>query len=154
MKNRKQIKLEKLLAECEMLAREVAGDACTQPEEAYAQVLKHFPGISRARKENFLLIGLNGRRQVIFTETISVGTLTATLVHPREVFKRAIIESCSSVVIAHNHPSGDPTPSHEDRLLTERMSQAGRLLGINLDDHLVIGKGCFVSLRRLGLLVA
>jgi DNA repair protein RadC len=85
---------------------------------------------------------------------VSIGTLTATLVHPREVFAPAISCGAASLVVAHNHPSGDPTPSHEDRLLTQRLSEAGRLLGLQLDDHLVIGRSGYVSLRQLGILVA
>lgn len=150
---KKKPTLETLLTLLAEVARETAPDATTSPEEAYLNILKRFPEEMAGKKETFILLGLDGRRRIILAEVVSVGTLTATLVHPREVFRPAIVASCSSIVVAHNHPSGDPTPSHEDRLLTERLVQAGRLLGINLDDHLVLGKGCFTSLRQLGLLV-
>ena len=120
------------------------------PEEAYLQ----FQDLSLARKETFKALYLDGRRRLLHSEVVSIGTLTATLVHPREVFAPAISCGAASLVVAHNHPSGDPTPSHEDRLLTQRLSEAGRLLGLQLDDHLVIGRSGFVSLRQLGILVA
>jgi DNA repair protein RadC len=127
-----------------------SGPPITTPQEAYMQ----FQDLSDTRKETFKALYLDGRRRLIRAEVVSVGTLTATLVHPREVFAPAIECGAASVVVGHNHPSGDPTPSSEDRVLTERLSQAGRLLGLQLDDHLVIGRGCFVSLRELGVLVA
>ena len=145
-------KAASLMAALELGRRSLgsAGPPITTPEEAYVQ-LQH---LSQSRKETFKALYLDGRRRLLRSEIVSVGTLTATLVHPREVFGPALECGAASLVVAHNHPSGDPTPSHEDRLLTERLSQAGRLLGLNLDDHLVIGKGCFISLRQLGLLVA
>lgn len=118
------------------------------PEAAYI----HLMDLSGEKRECFKVLCLDGRRRLLASEVVSIGTATATLVHPREVFRFAIDCDACSVVVAHNHPSGDPTPSSDDRLLTERLHQAGRLLGINLDDHIVIGKGCFVSLRQLGVL--
>ncbi|MFN8611433.1 MAG: DNA repair protein RadC [Vulcanimicrobiota bacterium] len=147
-----EAKAASLMAALELGRRSLgsAGPPVTTPEEAYVQ-LQDLAGL---RKETFKALYLDGRRRLLRSEVVSVGTLTATLVHPREVFAPALECGAASLVVAHNHPSGDPTPSHEDRLLTERLCQAGRLLGLNLDDHLVIGKGCFVSLRQLGLLVA
>jgi DNA repair protein RadC len=147
-----EAKAASLMAALELGRRSLgsAGPPVTTPEEAYCQL----QDLSQSRKETFKALYLDGRRRLLRSEIVSVGTLTATLVHPREVFGPALECGAASLVVAHNHPSGDPTPSHEDRLLTERLSQAGRLLGLNLDDHLVIGKGCFVSLRQLGLLVA
>lgn len=147
-----EAKAASLLAALEMGRRGwgASGPPVTCPEEAYLQL----QDLSSARKETFKALYLDGRRRVLRSEIVSVGTLTATLVHPREVFAPALECGAASLVVAHNHPSGDPTPSSEDRLLTERLSQAGRLLGLNLDDHLVIGRGCYVSLRQLGILVA
>ena len=147
-----EAKAASLMAALELGRRSLgsAGPPVTTPEEAYCQL----QDLSQSRKETFKALYLDGRRRLLRSEIVSVGTLTATLVHPREVFGPALECGAASLVVAHNHPSGDPTPSHEDRLLTERLSQAGRLLGLYLDDHLVIGKGCFVSLRQLGLLVA
>ena len=83
---------------------------------------------------------LNTRNKIIRIENISVGTLNASLVHPREVFNKAITHAASSVVIAHNHPSGDPEPSEEDLKITRRLIEAGRILGIEVLDHIIIGK--------------
>lgn len=147
-----EAKAASLLAALELGRRSwgAGGPPVTTPEEAYSQL----QDLGSARKETFKALYLDGRRRLLRSEVVSIGTLTATLVHPREVFAPALECGAASLVVAHNHPSGDPTPSSEDRLLTERLSQAGRLLGLNLDDHLVIGRGCYVSLRQLGLLVA
>ena len=83
---------------------------------------------------------------------ISDGTLSASLVHPREVFKLAILESAASVILVHNHPSGDPTPSREDVRLTRQLVECARLLGLNLHDHVVVGRGTFVSMAERGLM--
>lgn len=147
-----EAKAASLLAALELGRRchGAAGPPITTPEEAYL----HLQDLGQSRKETFKALYLDGRRRLLKSEVVSVGTLTATLVHPREVFAPALECGAASLVVAHNHPSGDPTPSSDDRLLTERLHQAGRLLGLNLDDHLVIGRGCFVSLRQLGVLVA
>ena len=82
----------------------------------------------------------------------SIGTLNASLVHPREVFKAAMRYTAHAIILAHNHPSGDPTPSREDLALTIRLKEAGTLLGISVLDHLVIGNGVYVSLQERGLM--
>ena len=126
----------------------VSGPQIVTPEDAYIQ----FVELGTAKKEMFKALYLDGRRRMIHSEIVSIGTISSCLVHPREVFSPALAHGAGSVVVAHNHPSGDPSPSPEDRLLTERLVQAGRILGVNLDDHLVVGRGCFVSLRQLGLI--
>ncbi|GBC99117.1 hypothetical protein HRbin17_01638 [bacterium HR17] len=103
-------------------------------------------------REHLKVILLNIRNQVLDVVTVSVGTLSASLAHPRECFKEAIRQSAAAVIFVHNHPSGDPTPSPEDIALTRQLVDAGRLLGIEVLDHLVIGDGTFVSLRERGLL--
>lgn len=105
-----------------------------------------------ARKEHFLVLCLNSRRQLVHQETVSVGTLSASLVHPREFFSPAIAHAAAAVVAVHNHPSGDPAPSAEDREVTRRLSRAGELLGIPLADHLVVCDGGWFSFREQGLL--
>jgi len=104
-------------------------------------------------EERFRAMFLDTRHQVISApDEISKGTLNASLVHPREVFKAAIKATAAAVLLVHNHPSGDPTPSKEDLALTARMKQAGDLVGIPVLDHLIIGDGRFVSLKDKGLL--
>lgn len=97
--------------------------------------------IKDMKKEHFVIIPLNTRNKIIGKViNISIGTLNASLVHPREVFKEAISRAASSVVIAHNHPSGEPEPSEEDIKITRRLIDAGRLLGIEVLDHIIIGR--------------
>ena len=108
--------------------------------------LVHLQDIRNAKKEHFVVLYLNARNQLICKETISIGTLNASLVHPREVFKPAIEHLAASIIVAHNHPSGGLEPSEADIMLTGRLSDAGELLGIEMVDHLVVTGGGFVSI--------
>jgi len=103
-------------------------------------------------KEHFKLILLNPRNKIIGISTISIGTLNTSLVHPREVFKDAIMHSAASVVLAHNHPSGDPEPSEDDITITKRLMEAGKILGIEVMDHIIIAKNGFLSFKEKGLI--
>jgi DNA repair protein RadC len=103
-------------------------------------------------KEHFKLILLNPRNKIIGISTISIGTLNASLVHPREVFKDAITHSAASVVLAHNHPSGDPEPSEDDLKITKKLVDSGKILGIEVLDHIIIGKNNFCSFKERGLI--
>lgn len=102
-------------------------------------------------KEHFKLVLLNTRNRVTGIVPISVGTLNASLVHPREVFKEAIHGNAASVILVHNHPSNDPEPSDEDMRLTRRMIEAGNIMGIEVLDHIIITKNDFLSLKAKGL---
>jgi len=119
------------------------------PEDAY-ELLKD--EIKLFDKEHFMVLLLNAKNQVIAKEVVSIGTLDASLVHPRELFKRAIRRSAASIILVHNHPSGDPTPSREDISLTKRVIEVGEIIGINILDHIVIGFEKFVSLKLKGLI--
>lgn len=101
--------------------------------------------------EHFCIVGLSTKNHVIFRETISTGTLNASLVHPREVFKPLIKRACASAILCHNHPSTDPTPSQEDIELTRKLVEAGKLLDISVLDHIIIGHG-YVSFKEKGLI--
>jgi DNA repair protein RadC len=103
-------------------------------------------------KEHFKLILLNSRNRIIGISTISIGTLTTSLVHPREVFKEAIMHSAASVVLAHNHPSGDPDPSEDDLKITKKLVESGKILSIEVIDHIIIGKDNHYSFREKGLI--
>lgn len=105
-----------------------------------------------ANKEQFIVILLNTRNKVIGTEIVSEGTLTASAVHPREVYQPAILQHAASIAVAHNHPSGDPYPSGEDRELTAVLASAGAVLGIPLLDHIIIGDGVYYSFQEAGAL--
>ncbi|HJR76637.1 MAG TPA: DNA repair protein RadC [Nitrospiraceae bacterium] len=116
-----------------------------------ADLFKHFhPRVRNLRHEIFTIVLLDAKNAVIREATVSEGTLTHSLVHPREVFQLAIRESAAAVILLHNHPSGDPTPSQEDRLLTSRLISAGHVLGIRVLDHLVVGDGRYVSFADQG----
>lgn len=110
--------------------------AITAPENAAEIVRKHLEGVDR---EHFVALLLNTKTQIIGINTVHIGSLAATVVHPREVFKPAILANAGSIIVAHNHPSGDPTPSPEDIDITERLVEAGKSIGISVIDHVVIG---------------
>lgn len=118
------------------------------PTHAYHLLRDELEGQQR---EHFVALMLDTKGFVIAKETIGVGTLTEVLVHPREVFHPAIRHCAHSILVAHNHPSGDPTPSSQDRLLTTQLVEVGELLDIPLRDHLIIGNEGFLSLRQLGV---
>lgn len=103
-------------------------------------------------REYFQALLLNTKNQVLARETISIGTLNSSMVHPRELFKMAIRRSAASLILVHNHPSGDPTPSREDISLTKRLIEAGEIIGIDVLDHIVIGDNRFTSLKSKGLI--
>lgn len=103
-------------------------------------------------QEEFRVLLLNTQHAVLREIVVSRGTLDSSVIHPREVFKAAVVESAAAMILVHNHPSGDPTPSPEDRLVTQQLSEAGRLLGIQVLDHIVIGDARYVSFVEAGLL--
>ncbi len=110
--------------------------------------------IRAMNREHFVGFYLNSRNQVLRREIISIGSLNASIVHPREVFLPAVAMSAASVVLAHNHPSGDPTPSEEDLAITRRLLEAGRILGIDLLDHVVVARDSYASFKERRLLRA
>lgn len=104
-------------------------------------------------REEFLVVLLDAKHRIVGINSVSVGSLTLSIVHPREVFKAAIVSNCAAIIGAHNHPSGDPAPSAEDRALTDRLVKAGEILGIPLLDHVVVGdEGRYVSFADQGWL--
>jgi DNA repair protein RadC len=108
------------------------------------------PELRDMKKEYLKSLLLDSKNKVMKIHTVSIGILDSSLVHPREVFKDAIIASAASIIVAHNHPSGDPTPSIEDKRVTQRLYEAGQLIGIDLLDHVVIGDNKWVSLKQIG----
>ncbi|MDP3767812.1 MAG: DNA repair protein RadC [Dehalococcoidia bacterium] len=118
--------------------------------EAAGRAARRF--LAGRKKEHFILILLDSRHRILRTAEISIGTLDMSVVHPRETFKEAIAGSAAAIILAHNHPSGDPAPSREDLELTRRLTEAGRLLGIPVLDHIIVGGSGFLSLRAAGFL--
>ena len=123
-------------------------DVVSRPSD----VARWLTDIRTSDREQFICLHLNARNQVNALEVVSIGTLNASLVHPREVFKGAILNNAAGVILAHNHPSDDPTPSSEDQALTRRMVQAGEIMGINVLDHVIVGPGCFLSMKESNLM--
>jgi DNA repair protein RadC len=123
------------------------GDAIQGPADVY----RHFHARLRdTPHERFLVLLLDGRHRVLREVTASQGTLTASLVHPREVFRPALREAAAAVILVHNHPSGDPTPSREDHEVTERLVEVGEILGVPVLDHVIVAERGYVSLRQDG----
>ena len=110
------------------------------------------PRLAHATKEHFVAVLLDARHRVLRVADISVGSLTASLVHPRELFHEAITAHAAALILVHNHPSGDAAPSEEDLLLTRRLVAAGRLLGIEVLDHVILGRGTHRSVQADGLM--
>jgi DNA repair protein RadC len=107
--------------------------------------------LRNVKKEHFVVLYLNARNQLIHKETISIGTLNASLIHPREVFKSAVDCLAASVILAHNHPSGSAEPSEDDAEVTRRLKEAGEILGIEVLDHVIVTKNSFSNLGREAL---
>jgi DNA repair protein RadC len=147
-------KAARVLAALELAARLGAdagapAAAFRTPAESAAYLI---PRYAARPVETFGLLALDVRRRLKHEAVISVGCLTASLVHPREVFQEAVVARAAGLILFHNHPSGDPEPSAEDVALTRRLAQAGALMGIEVLDHIVLGAGRFVSLKERGAL--
>lgn len=121
----------------------------SSPEQVFA---RYGPLMEDLQKEVFRVALLDAQNGLLKDVVVSEGTLSASLVHPREVFKPAILESAASVILLHNHPSGDPTPSREDLRLTRQLVECARLLDLRVHDHVVIGHGRYISLAQRGAL--
>jgi DNA repair protein RadC len=137
---------------CELTKRRYRGKApkaIRGPEDVLAIMGRK---LRREQREHFIVLLLNARHEVLGKETVSIGSLNASIVHPREVFKPAVLASAASIVLCHNHPSGDPEPSEEDISITKRLVQAGELLGIGVLDHVIVASRGVVSLRARQLL--
>ncbi|GAY75130.1 RadC family protein [Sporolactobacillus inulinus] len=123
--------------------------AIRSPEDGADYVMEEMRTL---KQEHFVALFLNTKNQVLHKCTIFVGSLNASIVHPREVFKEAVRQSAASIICFHNHPSGDPTPSKEDIDVTRRLASCGKMLGVDVLDHIVIGDRRFVSLKQKGLM--
>lgn len=132
-----------------------AKEAITNPEqiaEIFETIQKTENEIDRM-KEKCWVVGLNTRNFIVYVELVSLGTLNSSLVHPREVFRFAIMKAVSGIILVHNHPSGDMNPSDDDLSLTRRLHDAGKILGIDLHDHIIIAEGPgYTSLKGNGII--
>jgi DNA repair protein RadC len=117
------------------------------PEDVYRHL---YPTMRESKKETFVELCMDTKNQVIREDTVSVGSLNANIVHPREVFRTALIESAAHIIVAHNHPSGDPAPSREDVDITKKLVETGKIMGIDVLDHVIIGDGRHFSMKEAG----
>lgn len=147
-------KAAQLKAALELGRRSLAAPLTTGTRIASSADLFHhyYPHLRDLRHEVFKVILLDAKHTIIRDSTVSEGSLTLSIVHPREVFNLAVRESAAAVIFLHNHPSGDPQPSEEDRVLTARLVSAGEILGIQVLDHLIMGDGQYVSFADRGWL--
>lgn len=138
------VKLKQVTVDTDMEVKSI------QSPKVAAEIASQFIGDDD--REVFLVMCLNTKNQVIAAHRCHVGSLNASIVHPREVFKTAIINNACSIIVAHQHPSGDVTPSREDIDITERLIEAGNIIGIELLDHLIVNDKCdYTSLREKGI---
>ena len=124
------------------------------PETRYtapSQIYDAFKFLLQETKEYFLALHLDGKNRIICLDVVSMGSLNQSIVHPREVFKTALLSSAAAIILIHQHPTGDPTPSREDREITRRLKEAGDLLGIMVLDHIIVGES-YLSFVEMGLL--
>lgn len=143
----KAIQILALVSLCKRMvkAKYTEGEKIRSPQmiaEYFMEELRH------KREECFVVIFLDAKCKMLGNEVVSTGSLTASIVHPREVYKKAVQKSAHSIIALHNHPSGDPTPSEEDIQITKRLKQAGDIMGIPLLDHIIIGDGIYRSLKE------
>ena len=117
------------------------------PTEVY-QAAKQLLALHEEPEEHFCILCLNAKNKIIGVHTISIGSLNAAIVHPREVFKAAMLNNASSIICLHNHPSGDPEPSWDDIETTRRLVEAGEIIGINVLDHVIIGEQRYSSMKE------
>ncbi len=126
--------------------RKGSGTTISSPEDVFEYAHSRFPSQD---KEHFMVIHLNSKNRILRSEIVATGIINASLAHPREIFKSAIKENAYAIIIVHNHPSGDPTPSEEDKTITEQLAKAGELMGIPVLDHVVIGKENYCSILNV-----
>ena len=146
-------KVTTLLAAFELSKRALEVDdsnlpIISTPKDAAAQLTE----LRQSKKEHFIVLYLNARNQLVHKETISIGILNANLVHPREVFEPALKHSAAQIVVAHNHPSGDPEPSQEDLEITKRLAETGKIMGIDVIDHIIVTKDGLSSFKEKKLI--
>lgn len=119
---------------------------------APSQVYDTFSFLMQETKENFITLHLDGKNRIIAMDTVSIGSLNQSIVHPREVFKTALLSSAAALILVHQHPTGDPSPSSEDIAITRRLKEAGEIMGVKVLDHIIIGSGEYMSFVERGLL--
>lgn len=147
-------KIAQIKASFELGKRLMAESDSNRPVFSSSSVVYSYfaPRFKNFKKELFVALLLDAKNRLIREHRVSEGTLTNSLIHPREAFREAVRESAASVIFVHNHPSGDPSPSADDISITERLKESGRIIGIGVLDHVIIGDGRYESFKEKGLL--
>jgi DNA repair protein RadC len=150
----KSITFKKIKAVFETVAVHEDITRYLSPDTRYTapqQVFEAFQFLMQETKEHFITLHLDGKNRVVCMDIVSIGSLNQSIVHPREVFKTALLSSAAAILLVHQHPSGDPTPSSEDIAITRRLKEAGEILGVKILDHCIVGDGKYVSFVERGL---
>jgi len=150
----KPIKFKQIRAVYEILEVKEDLSAYLPPDRRYTspeQISQIFSFLTTESKEYFFTLHLDGKNRILCLDGVSVGSLNQSIVHPREVFKTALLSSAAGIILVHNHPTGDPSPSSEDITITRRLKEAGELLGIKVLDHVIVGDGEYISFVERGL---
>jgi DNA repair protein RadC len=149
--SRIQVVFEKVVLVREKTGRYELPRETKSPEEAY-NAIKIITNVQEEAQEVFGILLLNIKNKIVAVHEISRGALNSSLVHPREVFKPAVLHNAASIICFHNHPSGEPEPSREDIELTKLLVEAGKIMGIEVLDHIIVGEDRYVSLKERGVM--
>ena len=149
--SRIQVSFEKVVLVKEKARRYELPRKTNSPEKAY-NAIKAITNVQEEAQEVFGILILNTKHKIVAVHEISRGALNSSLVHPREVFKPAVLHNASAIICFHNHPSGDPEPSREDIQTTKRLVEAGKIMGIEILDHIIVGDDRYVSLKERGVM--
>ena len=149
--SRIQVSFERVVLVKEKVGRYDLPRETTSPEKAY-NAIKAITNVQEEAQEVFGILILNTKSKIVAVHEVSRGTLSSSMVHPREVFKPAVLHNAAAIVCFHNHPSGDPEPSKDDIEITERLVESGKILGIEVFDHIIVGDDRYVSLKERGVM--
>ena len=149
--SRIQVSFERVVLVKEKVGRYELPRKIGSPQDAY-NAIKTITNVQEEAQEVFGILILNTKNKVVAVHEISRGTLSSSLVHPREVFKPAVLHNAAAIICFHNHPSGDPEPSIQDIEITKRLVKAGEIMAIEIFDHIVIGDDRYVSLKEMGVM--
>ena len=149
--SRIQVSFERIVLVKEKVGRYELPRETKSPEEAYNAITK-ITNVQGEAQEVFGILILNTKNKIVAVHEISRGTLNSSMAHPREVFKPAVLHNAAAIICFHNHPSGDPEPSIDDVNITKRLVEAGKIMGIEVFDHIIVGDGGYVSLKERGVM--
>ena len=149
--SRIQVSFERVVLVKEKVGRYELPRETKSPEEAY-NAIKTITNVQEESQEVFGILILNAKNKIVAVHEVSRGILNRSLVHPREVFKPAVLHNAAAIICFHNHPSGDPEPSRDDIEITKRLVEAGKIMAIGILDHIIVGDGRYVSLKEMGVM--